>query len=328
MMYALHLSCAEPHPCPESMPAKTLILVFFSVLITTDLCIARKDDGVFRDYRLRSSEEIAIAIRNDLASKDPARRDRAVMFLSILINSGNTSQKEHETVLRLAKDRKAVDIASDIVAERLAGWYEERESGQERSMPMYYPLIYLLSVSKSKTAGITLVMALPVAGFDAFFRRSLFSSERGLPAVLSRLSAIENKICCFYPGKDLVCIMQAIDFRLNMLRMYLEAAKDKRAGLLSSDVEMEKFVSGCLEFGDGNKGRIIRTMAVEIAGICIKAGQNNFLPALKKIAESDPCYLYRAGPAESNFLPRYDINSKYYPVREKAGKELSRLGGS
>ena len=309
------------------MPAKIPLLVFFSVLITTNPCIAGKDDGVFQDYRSRSSEEIATATRNDLASKDPLRRDRAVMFLSILIDSGTTSQKERETVFRLADDREVVDIASDIVAERLAGWYEERESGLERSMPMYYPLIYLLSISSSKTAANTLVSALPGAGFDAFFRKSVFSSERGLPTVLSRLSAIENKICCFYPGKDLVCTIQAIDFRLNLLRMYLEAANDESSGFPINDGEMIKFISSCLEFGDGNKGRIIRTQAVDLACILIKTGQKDLLPAIKKIAESDPCYLYRAGPAESNFLPRYDITSKYFPVREKARKELSRLAG-
>ena len=108
-----------------------------------------------------------------------------------------------------------------------------------------------------------------------------------------------------------------------MLRMYLEAARDKGSGCLSNDVEMKKFVSGCLEFGDGNKGRIIRTKAVELACILIRAGQKDFLPAVKRIAKSDPCYVYRAGPAESNSLPQYDINSKYYPVREKARKEHS-----
>jgi hypothetical protein len=245
------------------------------------------------------------------------------MLLSILINAGKKSQKEHETVVRLAVDRDAVNIASDIVAERLAGWYEERDSSQERSMPMYYPLIYLLSVSRSKTAGITLVMAFPLVGFDAFFRKSVVSNELVLRTGLSKLSTIENKLCCFYPGKDLVCDMQAIDFRLNMLRMYLEAAKDTGLGFPINDDEMKKFVSGCLEFGDGNKGRIIRTRAVEIACILMKAGQKDFLPAVKRIAESDPCYLYRAVPAESNSLPQYDINSKYYPVREKARKELS-----
>ena len=58
-----------------------------------------------------------------------------------------------------------------------------------------------------------------------------------------------------------------------------------------------------------------------ITNLC--AAQKDILPAGKRIAESDPCYVYRAGPAESNSLPQYDINSKYYPVREKAGKELS-----
>jgi hypothetical protein len=144
---------------------------------------------------------------------------------------------------------------------------------------------------------------------------------------LSKLATIENKLCCFYPGKDLVCDMQAIDFRLTMLRMYLEAVKDKGSAFTINDVEMKKFVSGCLEFGDGNKGRIIRTMAVEMACILIKTGQNEFLSAVNRIAESDPCYLYRAGPAGGNSLPFYDINSKYYPVREKARKELSVLGG-
>jgi hypothetical protein len=309
------------------MQAIAIILISFSILFITNPCVAQKDDGVFKDYRSKSSEEIAIAIKNDLASKDPSRRDRAVMFLSIFINTGKTSQKEHETVLRLASDREAVNIASDIVAERLAGWYEERESAQERSMPLYYPLIHLLSVSRSKTAVITLVMAVPMVGFDAFFRKSLFSSGLDLKTVLSRLATIENKLCCFYPGRDLVCDMQAIDLRLNMLRMYLEAAKDNGSGFIINDVEMKKFVSGCLEFGDGNRGRIIRTMAVEMACILMEAGQEDLRPAVKRIVESDPCYLYRVAvaPAESNFLPQYDIKSKYYPVREKAGKGLSLL---
>jgi hypothetical protein len=66
-----------------------------------------------------------------------------------------------------------------------------------------------------------------------------------------------------------------------------------------------------------------RDRAVMSHSILIKAGQKDFLPAVKRIAESDPCYVYRAGPAESNSLPQYDITSKYYPVREKARKELS-----
>jgi hypothetical protein len=324
MMYALRLSCAEVHPSLESMPAKTIILLFIFLFITNPYA-AQKDSCVFQDYRLKPPEEIAAAIRDGLASKNPSRRDRAVMFLSTLINAGMKSQKEQETVLRLAGDRETVNIASDIIAERLAGWYEERESAQERSIPLYYPLIHLLSVSRSKTAGITLIMALPMAGSDAFFRKSAFSSGMDLKTVLYKLSTIENKLCCFYPGRDLVCDMQAIDFRLNMLRMYLEAASDKGPGFPGNDGEMNKFVFGCLEFGDGNKGRIIRTRAVELACILIKAGQKDFLPAVKKIAESDPCYLYRAGAAENNFLPQYDSSGKYYPVREKAKKELLLL---
>lgn len=302
-------------------------LIFFSVLFLTNLRAAQKNYGVFQDYSLRSPEELAAAIRNDLASKDATRRDGAVMYLSILINGGKKSQKENETVLRLAGDREAVNIASDIVDERLAGWYEERESAQESGMPMYYPLIHLLSLSNSKTAGNTLSRALPALGSDAFFRKSIFSSERVLKIVLSRLEPIESKLCCFYPGRDQVCDMQAIDFRINVLRMYFEAAKEKSPSFRSDDTEMKKFVSGCLEFGDGNKGRIIRTRAVEIACVLIKAGQIDFLPAVKRIAESDPSFLYRAGPAEGNYLPQYDIASKYYPVREKAKKELAQLSG-
>ncbi len=304
----------------------TIILILFSILFITTHCVAQKDYRIFQDYSARSSEEIVTGIRNGLTSKDPSRRDRAVIFLSILINNGKKSRKEHEMVLRLTENKETVNIAADIVAERLVGWYEERESAQERSMPMYYPLIHLLSISKSKTAAITLIMAQPIVGFDPFFRKSVLSNELALRIVLSKLKTIENKLCCSYPGKDPVADMLAIDLRLNMLRMYLEAAKDKKgSGFLSNDIKMKSFVSGCLEFGDGNKGRIVRTMAVELACILIKAGQKDFLPAVKRITKSDPCYLYRTGPAESNSLPQYDINNKYYPVREKAIKELSFL---
>jgi hypothetical protein len=300
---------------------RIMLLIFFIV----NICAAQNKYSVFQDYGSKPSEEIAAALRNDLASKDPTRRDKAVLFLSLLINTGKKSQKDRETVLQLAGDKETINSASDIVSDRLAGWYEERDLAQERSMPAYYPLIHLLSVSKSKTARITLVMALPIVGFDAFFRKSVFSSEGVSKTVLSKLATIENKLCCFYPGKDLVCDMQSIDFRLNMLRMYLEAAKDTGLGFPSNDSEMKKFVSGCLEFGDGNKGRIIRTRAVELACILIKAGQNDFLPSVKRIAESDPYYLYRTMPGEGCSLPHFDIDSKYYPVREKARKELSLL---
>ncbi len=301
----------------------TRILILFSILFIANLCAAQKDYSIFRDYITKSSEEIVTAVRNDLASQTPSRRDRAVMFLSILINTSKKSQKEHETVLRLAGDKSIVNIAADIVAERLIGWYEERESTQEKSMFMYYPLIHLLSISKSKTASITLIMAMPIVGFDVFFRKSVCSNEFILKILLFKLKTIENKLCCSYPGKDPVADMLAIDLRLNMLRMYLEETKDNDLDFQNKNVEMNKFVSGCLEFGDINKGCIIRSLAVEIACILIKSGQKDFLPAVKRIAKSDPCYLYRAGSTESNSLPQYDINSKYYPVREKARKELS-----
>jgi hypothetical protein len=305
-----------------------LFLILLSILFITNTCSSQKDCSAFQEYNAGSPEEITVAIRNDLASNDPSRRDKAIMFLSFLINTSQKSQKEHEAVLKLAGDSKIISIASEIVAERFAGWYEERESTQEKSMPMYYPLIHLLSLSKSKTAQITLLMALPIVGFDTFFRKSVFSSGLSLKTALSRLTTIENKLCCIYPGREPICDMQAIDFRLTMLRLYLEAANDKGLGVLSTDIEIKKFIAGCLEFGDENKGRIIRTMAVEIACILIKTGQKEFLTAVKKIAESDPCYLYRVvTPAENNSLPLYDSNGRYYPVREKARKELSQLSG-
>jgi len=230
-------------------------------------------------------------------------------------------------VLRLAEDRDVVAMASEMVAERLAGWYEERDAAQERSMQMYYPLLYLLSLSRGKIAAMTLLMAQPMAGFDAFFRKTLFSNREVVKVVLSKLATMENQLCCFYPGKELTSTMQVIDFRLSMLAMYLEAARDSSSDFICSDGEMKKFVIDCLEFGDGNLGRVVRTRAVELACILVKGGQNDLLPAVKKIAASDPCYLYKTLPAENNRLPRYDIKSRYYPVREKAGKELLKLHG-
>lgn len=71
----------------------TRILIFFSLQFITNLCAAQKDYCIFQNYSPRPTEEIAAAIRNDLASKDPLRQDRAVLFLSILINTGKKSQK-------------------------------------------------------------------------------------------------------------------------------------------------------------------------------------------------------------------------------------------
>ncbi|MBN1983448.1 MAG: hypothetical protein JW795_18065 [Chitinivibrionales bacterium] len=302
---------------------RILTLLFFPILLIANLCSGQKYHSIVQEYNSKTTEDRAATIRTNLASNVPSDRDNAVLFLSFLMHAGKNSPKEHETILRLAENKEVVSIASDIVTERLAGWYEERVLAYERIMPMYYPLIYLLSISKSKIAGMTLLAALPIVGFDEFFRKSVVANELVLKNVPSKLATIENKLCCFYPGKDLVCDMQAIDLRLTMLGICLEAAKNNSADSFINGVEMKKFISDCLEFGDGNKGRVIRTWALEIACILIQAGQKEFLPAVKRIAETDPCYLYRAGLSESNSLPQYDINSKYYPVREKALKELS-----
>jgi hypothetical protein len=247
------------------------------------------------------------------------------MFLASLVNASKGSTEARETVERLAGDRECIVGASEIIATRLAGWYEERHIGQQRSMPMYYPLLHLLSVSQHKIASMALLTALPAAGFDAFFRESLFSNKRALAVALSKLPTIENQLCCAFPGRALVSEMQAIDFRLSMLTMYLEAARDSGARFASGDAEMKRYVVGCLGFGDGSVGRVIRELAVELACILIGSGQRDLLPAVEKIAVSDPCFLYHEPPPAQNRLQQYDAASGYYPVREKAGSELLRL---
>lgn len=306
----------------------TIIPIFLFIPFIVNLCTAQNGRCNILDYSSSPAEECVAGIRTDLASKDPARRDCAIMCLSLLINNERKSPKEHNIILKLIADKEVINVAAEIVADRLAGWYEERGEGREMSMALYYPLIYLLSLSQSKTAGVTLLMALPVVGFDDFFRKSVYTNELVLKSFQSKLLTIENKLCCFYPGRDPICDMQAIDLRIAMLDMYLEAARSKRSVFVSNDMEMKKFVSGCLVFGDVNKGRIIRKKAVEIACLLIKAGHIDFLPVVKKIAASDPCYLYKAGPEENNFLPQFDITGKYYPVREIALKVLSQLSGS
>jgi hypothetical protein len=311
---------------PGLLPIKSLSLRgFFPILLLSNFCAAQINDNIFQDYGSRPPEEIVALFQNELASKDPLRGDNAVMFLSMLINAGENSRKEYDIILKLVENREVVCSASDIVAEHLAGWYEERDVAEERSMPLYYPLLYLLSFSRIKIAGTTLVMALPAAGFDAFFRKSLMSNEQASKSAFSRLPILESMLCCAYPGKELMSAMQAIDFRLNMLAMHLEGAGDSTSRFRSDDAEMKKFVLDCLAFGDGHRGRIVRTRALALACILIKAGQKDFLPAVRKLAESDPCYVYKILPAKNNRLPQYDIKSKYYPIREKAGKELLHL---
>lgn len=301
----------------------TRFLVFFSFIFIANLAAAQKSYRIFQDFKSRSSEEIVAAIRNGLASKNPVYRDRTVMFLATLINTGKNSLKEQKTVFKLAENREIISLTADIVAEHLVGWYEERESAQERSMPMSYSLIHLLSISPSKTAGITLLMALPMVGFDAFFRKSILTNELALKFSFSKLVTIENKLCCSYPGKEPVADMLAIDVRLNLLKIYLEEARNKGISFLRNDFKVKKFIAGCLVFGDAKKGGIIRSKAVELACLLIKHGYKEFIPTVEKIAESDPYYLYRLGTqGGSNSLPCYDIKSKYYPVRERARKEL------
>ncbi len=299
------------------------IFIFLSFICIACVLTVQSANSHIEDYRSKSPAEIVTAIKNDFVSKDRSHRDRAIIFLSSLISSAKTSQKDHATLLKLAGNKEIIYKASDIVADRIIGWYEERECGTERCMPQYYPLIYLLSVSKHKTAAVTLVMAQPLAGFDKYFRKSVCTNDMVLKYSLPKLKTIENKLCCFYPGKNPVADMLAIDFRLNTLRMYLEAARDNGAGYIYNNAKMKAFVSSCLQFGDEKKGRVIRSNAVELACIMIRAGRKEFLPVVKEIAESDPCYLYKAISMKSNSLPLYDLNIRYYPVRDKAKKELS-----
>jgi hypothetical protein len=252
-------------PQKASAYRSMLLIVFLAVF-----CLTQSSENPFSDYHRWSPEEIVATIRTELASQDPFRRDQAIIFLFELLNTRNSSPYNQEIMLLLAEDRAVVTIASDIVADRLAGWYEERETGNDRSMPLYYPLMYVLSISSSKITWMTMLMAEPMVGFDSIYRQSLLSNKEVLKIILSKLATIENKLCCSYPGRELISTMQAIDLRLNILDMHLQAAKDSTSGFRPDDGEMKKFLFDCLQFGDGNRGHIIRSKA----GSCI--GQNMY----------------------------------------------------
>ncbi|MBN1982961.1 MAG: hypothetical protein JW795_15625 [Chitinivibrionales bacterium] len=303
---------------------KILNLSLFPLLLLAGFCVGQDHTPLIQEYAAQSAEVLVPMLYKDLASNAPLSRDKALQHLGFLLNTGKNPRKGDEAIARLAENKEFLSIASDIVTQRLAGWYEERDA-QEKMMPFYYPLIKLLSISKSKIAGMTLLMALPIVGFDGFFRESACSHELVLKNMHSKLATIENKLCCFYPGKDLICDMQSIDLRCAILGMYLSALEKGNTDSFRNRTEMIQFVSDCLGFGDETKGRFVRTMAVELACVLIKAGQGGLLPAVKKIAASDPYYIYRINQTDSTVVPQFDIARKHFPVREKASTELAML---
>jgi hypothetical protein len=298
-----------------------ILFIFFSAVFT----IAQGETRENPDASVRTYEEIEAAVKKGLSSSDPEQQEQAVLMVADLLHAGTKSPKVNEMVHRLAESRDVVNAASDIILERLAGWYEERNGGTERGMPLYYPLLHIVGMSKSKTAALTLVMALPAAGFDPVFRKSLSANERAMKTAFSKLELVESKFCCLYPGRDLVSDMQAIDFRLAMLAVYRESIDEGASGVANCSEEMKKFIADCLSYGDGKKGRIIRMRAVEIAVALVKYGHREFLPAIKKIADTDPACICNAGPAGSGSPQRYDIAAKSFPVREKARAALALL---
>ena len=302
----------------------------FLITIVTFLCAETSNHALARnaDSTRRSSKPTDIsAIKKEFMSKDPAIHDRALCSISLLITTAHESDRNHETLLRLVKDKDIVNTASEILNDRLTGWYEERNLDKERSMYFYYPLIYLLSISEDNVAGITLLMALPMLGFDPYFRKSIYYNEMVLKHLFSKIKALENKLCCFYPGRDLVSDMLVIDSRITTLKIYLEALNKNTLDTVRNLSAIKKFILDCLEFGDEKKGRIIRTLGMELAEIFINAGHKDFLPVLNKISKSDPYYLYELHDEypKNDSLFQYDLARKYFPVREKAITVIKRV---
>ena len=297
--------------------------------------IYEKQDKIIREYPNCQIDDMEEMIKESLGSTEAEIQDNAVIMLSEIIisrvNSGGEEFNKADTLLlRVSRDKGAIDSIIDIIYERLPGWYEPGIAcGQDEYYEMYYPLIYILGMSGDKNSLGALVRCFQYLNNNDILIQTGCFRDDFIKMVLKKYGVISNKLCCMYPGNDVVAELLEADMRFKMLNLFegMIPSTDTDGGAwIQNRKEIKKFIVDCLSYGGSKKGYLVRMKALGAAQKMIKSGERDMSRLVEGIAGKDPFYVHkRMGYAGKNRRPKYSYSDIVYPVRMKARDVLREL---
>lgn len=272
-------------------------------------------------YEHVSPDTIVKTVKNDLLSQEVLVQDAGCIVLLKTVERLKKKDGTSESIInRLAGDPRVVAAAAGIVDSRLLGWYNPEWSEEnDDDIKMYLPLFFILGKADCKNARETLSRAFLYLKGHRDVLETIPLNEELASVSLKRLKDLENKLCCVYPGRGAVVEMFEKDSRYGMLELFENYCAAHPVPSEKMKKKIKEFVLDCLKYGDSKNGSVIRSKAVQLAGILVKSGDGELLGRIREVSQTDPycthAYFNRAG---------YSLTELNYPVREACLKVLSR----
>jgi hypothetical protein len=268
---------------------------------------------ILNNYETLENDTIINIVRNDLLSQDPLLQDAGCIILLKTLDRLKKDDTGAEYIFtRLAGDDSVVNCATGIIDSRLLGWYNGASSTEnDGDLQIYIPLFHILGKADSKSAKGTLVRSfLCLHGRQGVFD-GIPMSEDLVAISLKRLKIIGDKLCCLYPGRDLVVAMLEKNLRFNMLDVFAGVLMANKGISEKTKKEIKNFIIECMDYGDSKNGYLIRMRAVKMAGMLLNGGEKDLAWKIEDLSRNDPYYVH-----SYNDTSGYSITELKYPVRE------------
>lgn len=271
-------------------------------------------------YEHTEAQNIADTVRVDLLSNDALVQDAGCLVLLKALDGLKTGDKKSEVVFkRLSEDQKLVISITDIIDSRLLGWCNPEESDEiDEDIRIYVPLFIILGKADNKMARHTISKSLLyLRGHEDILDQIAISQEL-VSYSLRRLSDIQSKYCCIYPGKETVAEILEKDFRYQVLVMFEYNLKSATLPGPALREDIRRFVIDCLKYGDAKNGYVIRIKALHVAQLLLSAGDTELVEMIKRMSLSDPFYVHA-------YIGKFgfSLTELNYPVREVCRKILA-----
>jgi hypothetical protein len=304
--------------------AKSLLLFTFILLSGQN---AASDTKKMQDrlwllerYEHTDAQKIIDTVRVDLLSNDALVQDAGCLVLLKTLDGLKAGDKKSEVIFkRLSEDQKVVISITDIIDLRLLGWCNPEESDEiDEDIRIYVPLFIILGKADNKMARHTISKSLLYLRGHEDILDQINTSQELVSYSLRRLSDIQSKYCCIYPGKETVAEILEKDYRYRMLAMFENTLKSatKPDNALKEDIR--RFVIDCMKYGNAKNGYVIRIKALHVAQLLLSAEDTELVEMIKKMSQSDPFYVHA-------YIGKFgfSLTELNYPVREVCRKILA-----
>jgi hypothetical protein len=272
-------------------------------------------------YEHADANAIIETVKKDLLSEDALVQDAGCIILLKTLEGLKKDDRKSQIIFdKLSGDQTVVESAVDIIDSRLLGWYNpERSEEIDDEIRIYVPLFHILGKADSRNARGTLARSFLYLRGHPDILKIIPMNEELASISLKRLKELESKLCCLYPGREVVVEMLEKDSRYGMLDMFESYLLTNNKPGEKMKKEIKEFVLDCMGYGDSKNGYVIRIKAATLAGMLVKGGETDLLGKIREVSQTDPYYVHaftgRAG---------YSLMELNYPVREACSKILLR----